>query len=416
MNNLPLEALSNAAANGNGVYVYANGGGFPTNTFSSTNYWVDLVFVPTATYTISGTITGGSGATINLTGAATASVTAGSSGNYSFTGLVNGAYTVTPSETGFSFSPTNQSVTVNGANVTGINFTATAVPTYSISGTITGGGGATVTLSGAASATVTANSSGNYSFSGLANGSYTVTPTESGVVFTPANASVTVNGSNITGVNFTTQPGISIDVTVSKDQGTASTTVATPSFSTTAGNELVLAFVATDYSTGTNTTVSSITGAGLTWTLVKRTNTQRGTAEIWRALAAAALSNVTVTATLSQRVASSMTVMSFAGISTSGPVGATGTGNAASGAPTASLVTTVNNSWVFGVGNDWDNAIARTPATGQSIIHQYLSSSGDTYWVQMQTNTTSTAGTTVKINDTAPTTDRYNLTICEIIP
>ena len=61
-----------------------------------------------------------------------------------------------------------------------MNFTATAVPTYSISGTISpNGSGTTVTLSGAASATTTADASGNYSFTGLANGSYTVTPSKS---------------------------------------------------------------------------------------------------------------------------------------------------------------------------------------------------------------------------------------------
>ena len=90
-------------------------------------------------------------------------------------GVRNGSYTVTPSKSGFTFSPANKAVTLSGANATGVNFTASAV-TWSISGTITGGSGATVTLSGAASATTTADGSGNYTFSGLANGSYTVTP------------------------------------------------------------------------------------------------------------------------------------------------------------------------------------------------------------------------------------------------
>ena len=40
----PLHALSNAVANGNGVYGYFSGGGFPTNSYNSTNYWVDVVF------------------------------------------------------------------------------------------------------------------------------------------------------------------------------------------------------------------------------------------------------------------------------------------------------------------------------------------------------------------------------------
>ena len=46
------------------------------------------------------------------------------------------------------------------------------------------------------------------------------------------------------------------------------------------------------------------------------------------------------------------------------------------------LVTTRKNFWVFGVGNDYDNAIAiaRTPGSGQSLVHQDLTSTGDTYW------------------------------------
>jgi Protein of unknown function (DUF2012) len=162
------------------------------------------------TFSISGTIspaTGGNGATVTLSGAASAMTTADSSGNYTFTGLSNGGYAVTPGRAGYTFAPTSQNVSVNGASVTGVNFTATTQTgqTFSISGTIsptTGGSGATVALSGAASATTTANSSGAYTFTGLADGVYTVAPTNTGFTFTPVNQSVTVNGANLSGVNF----------------------------------------------------------------------------------------------------------------------------------------------------------------------------------------------------------------------
>src|SRR6266403_3326374 len=96
---------------------------------------------PTQSYSISGTISpaaGGNGATVTLSGAASATTTANSSGNYTFTGLSNGNYAVTPSRTGYTFAPTSQNATVNGANVTGVNFTATAQvgQKFSISGTI----------------------------------------------------------------------------------------------------------------------------------------------------------------------------------------------------------------------------------------------------------------------------------------
>jgi hypothetical protein len=68
------------------------------------------------------------------------------------------------------------------------------------------------------------------------------------------------------------------------------------------------------------------------------------------------------------------------------------------------LVTTRDNAWVFGVGNDFDRAVARTPGAGQSLVHQYLASIGDTYWVQKQNNPTALSGTSVTINGSTVTT------------
>src|SRR5256885_14021153 len=83
----------------------------------------------TSGFSVSGTIspaTGGSGTTLTLGGAATATTTADSTGSYTFSGLPNGNYTIVPSHAGFTFTPTSQTATVSGANVTGVNFTATA--------------------------------------------------------------------------------------------------------------------------------------------------------------------------------------------------------------------------------------------------------------------------------------------------
>ena len=214
--------------------------------------------------------------------------------------------------------------------------------------------------------------------------------------------------------------GIKLDVTASGDSGSARSTIATSVFSTTAGNELLLAFIASDAkSSGVN--VSGVSGGGLTWTRVQRTNAQLGTAEIWRAFAHSPLSSVSITATLSQSVAASITVASYTGVDTSSgdgasAIGALGSGNAGSGLPTAKLTTTRNGSLVVGVGNDYDHAVAHTPAAGQSWLHQYLSSTGDTFWAQTQNSPTALSGTSVSINDTAPSDDSYNFSICEILP
>lgn len=169
----------------------------------------------------------GAGAKVTLSGPANATATADSSGNYTFTGLANGTYTITPSNAGYSFTPASQNATVNGANVTGINFTGTLVPTiYSIAGSITpasDGAGATVTLSGAASATTTADVLGNFVFNGVSSGTYSVTPSKTGLSFSPANGSVTVNGANVTGVNFTASTqAFNLSGTVSPTSGGAS--------------------------------------------------------------------------------------------------------------------------------------------------------------------------------------------------
>jgi hypothetical protein len=216
---------------------------------------------------------------------------------------------------------------------------------------------------------------------------------------------------------------VAIQTKVSTNQNSASTTVTSPVFSTSAANELLLAFISADDNGTPNTTVKSVTGAGLTWVLVKRTNNEPGDAEIWRAFAPAALSGVSVTANLSKSVPSSMTVLSFTGVPStgtngSGAIGAVASGYAGSGAPAAKLVTTQNGSLVVGVGSDYINGISRTPLAGQSLIYQDLVTSTykDTFWVQQLNAPVAVSGTTVTLGDSAPTSDLYNLSICEIVP
>jgi Glycosyl hydrolases family 16 len=164
-----------------------------------------------STYSISGALSPSSdavGSVMTLSGAASATTTPVASGSYSFTGLANGNYTVSSSNPAYSFTPASEAVTINNANVTAVNFSATApatAPTYSISGTISpasDAAGSVVALSGAASAKTTPNASGVYSFTGLASGNYTVTPTSQSASFSPASEPVTVSGASSSAVNF----------------------------------------------------------------------------------------------------------------------------------------------------------------------------------------------------------------------
>jgi transcriptional regulator CtsR len=87
---------------------------------------------PAITYSISGTITNGgsalAGVTVTMTGNGSTAVATNGSGNYSFFGALDGSYTLTPALAGYTFIPSSLPVTVNGASLTALNFTATAIP------------------------------------------------------------------------------------------------------------------------------------------------------------------------------------------------------------------------------------------------------------------------------------------------
>ena len=123
-------------------------------------------------FIISGTVSNLSGVTmtlsVTLNGASLATTITDASGNYSFSGLSNGTYTVTPSKTGYTFVPASETVTISGKDVTKVNFTSSAA-THSISGTVTGDVkfGVIVTLSGSGSGSKVTNFLGDYSFTDL---------------------------------------------------------------------------------------------------------------------------------------------------------------------------------------------------------------------------------------------------------
>lgn len=110
-----------------GTGAVAVAGGVGQSVISATQAGITGTVTISATATISGTVSPtGSGTTVTLNGAASATTTTDVNGNYSFTVLANGIYTVTPSRSLYSFSPLNASVAVNNANISGVNFVTTA--------------------------------------------------------------------------------------------------------------------------------------------------------------------------------------------------------------------------------------------------------------------------------------------------
>ncbi len=446
---VPLHASASSSTNPNGVYAYGPSGTFPTQLWNASNYYVDVVFTLTqVTPTVVSTNppAGATGQPGSTTPKATFNENViASSIPFTLTGPNNSAVAGTVSYNSSTFTATftpsaalaaatTYTATVSGATDSSghvmpspYTWTFTTVdtvpPTVAMTAPADG-----VTVSGSA-VTVSASASDNVTVSNVqflldgaslgspitqapytmswdsttvANGSHTLTARATDSAGNTATATpVTVTVSN------TPPPGPTVDTMVAKDAtGPVSVTV-----STAAAGELLVAFVGSD-SMGTQTV--TVSGAGLSWTLVRRTNAQGGDAEIWTARATAQLSGATVTATQSVGgYHESLTVVAFQGAA---GTGAAAGASASSGAPSVTLTTTKANSLVYGVGNDYDNAIARTPASGQVLVHQWLDTSlGDTYWVQRISAPIPTSGTQAKINDTAPTGDQWNLTAVEIL-
>jgi Bacterial Ig domain/Lysyl oxidase len=226
---------------------------------------------------------------------------------------------------------------------------------------------------------------------------------QTGLMGNSGSVSVTVDNSHPANA-------IGFDAKLSQD---GSNTLQTAAFSTTTRSDLLVAFVAYDGPSIVAGQTATVSGAGLNWYLVKRSNSQFGTAEIWAANATDFLTSVTVSSQPGiTGYHGSLTVIAFTNVS--GP-GIVGQASAPSGAPDIYLPGITAGNWVFAVGNDWNKAIARTPVSGQVLVHQDLDTVvDDTFWVQ-STTAPSTADALVDIHDSSPTTDQWNYAAVEIV-
>jgi hypothetical protein len=384
-------------------------------------------------------------------GSATVAWTAPSNNGSAITGYTITPYigsSAQPSTTITGFSLMTATTIIGLANGTSYTFTVTATNAVGTGPASEHSAPVTPATTPGAPTGVTAtagNGSATVSWSAPSNGGspitgYTITP----YIGTNAQPSTTISGSppatnaTLTGLTNATNYTFSVTATNAVGAGAASersgivTPTATPlamdanvtvdghgttttsSFSTAEGGEELLAFVASDGPSGTAKQSATVSGAGLTWTLVKRANSRSGDAEIWAAPASKALTNVTVTSTPAvQGYDQALTVVSM---ERSGGIGASVSGGAANGAPSVSLTTTGAASLVYGVGNDWDAAVARTVGANQVLLRQFLDTkTGDTFWSQDTGQATGPAGSGVTLNDTAPTADQWNLAAVEIL-
>jgi len=171
---------------------------------------IDLIAAVNVTFSISGTVVSPhgvpvEGVTITLSGASTTTTVTDANGEYSFVDIGSGSYDITPSLAVVTFTPAVRTVSVAGSSVQVKRITANV---YAISGKVLTASGkpvpdVTVTLGGDGSALAVTDGNGKYVFPVLGNGTYTVMPAKTGYAFTPASRTITVNGADKTGRNFT---------------------------------------------------------------------------------------------------------------------------------------------------------------------------------------------------------------------
>jgi hypothetical protein len=142
-----------------------------------------------ATFTISGWLTPfGAGTKLSYNDGSAKSVTADSSGSYTFTVPYNWSGTVTPSLTGSTFNPASRSYSNVRLDQNSQNYQATANPP-TISGTLgVLGAGAVISYADCQlnAKTTTADGAGNYSFTVSRGWCGNVTPRLAGYVFNPS--------------------------------------------------------------------------------------------------------------------------------------------------------------------------------------------------------------------------------------
>ena len=151
-----------------------------------------------------------SGVTVNLTGLANDSVVTGPDGNYSFTGLYAGNYTVTASKAGYFPYSQSTPVAVGTTVITGIDFTFDPIAPGTVSGTASlsdnvDWSGITVSIDAQGLSVIT-GPDGQYTLTNVQPGSIIVTARKDSYI-NESSPQTLPNGGTLTGVDFLLYPG-----------------------------------------------------------------------------------------------------------------------------------------------------------------------------------------------------------------
>jgi hypothetical protein len=189
--------------------------------------------------------------------------------------------------------------------------------------------------------------------------------------------------------------------------------VATQPFTTAEAGEQLFAFVSAGGGPGKPQS-AKVSGGGVKWKLVRRANSQPGTAEIWAGEAKKAIKNKFVKSTLKlkgyDQQLTVIAVQMSAGVGTSAAAGSAG------GLPEVSFTTTEAGTLGFAVGSDTASATARTLAPNQVLLSEDLDAAhSSTFWSQYTGAVTGPIGEAVTLADTAPPGGHWNMAAVEVL-
>ncbi len=154
----------------------------------------------TIVYKISGNA-GASGVTLAYTDGIAKTAISQGNGSYELWVSANWSGTVTPSKTGFTFSPASRTYANVNSNIISQNYAANPI-TFTISGNV-GTSGAKLTYLDSVEKNVTSDASGNYSLTVSYNWSGDITPTKTAFSFAPVKRTYSNVLANFAGQNYT---------------------------------------------------------------------------------------------------------------------------------------------------------------------------------------------------------------------
>jgi hypothetical protein len=182
---------------------------------------------------------------------------------------------------------------------------------------------------------------------------------------------------------------------------------------TAMSGEILLAFVSANGPRGAQRQAAVVTGSGLSWKLVERSNAATGDSEVWMARARKILTGGQITSRLSDPAYDELlTVIAMEGVTA---IGSRARASGGTGVPHVKLATSASTSLVFAVGNDADPAMARTPPSGWVALDQWSGARPqNTFWSEYTNQPTGRPGSTVAVEAAGPVTGRWNLAAAEL--